>query len=178
LFFSIEPWVGSDLAHLQTTARREGDCYIVNGAKKFITGGGHADWFTTAVRTGPEDGGMDGISLLLIERNAPGVTVRRLKTQGWWMSHTAYITFENVRVPLTNLIGNEHEGFLPIMTNFNMERIMMVVQAIRFARVCLHDAVQYARARKTFGILSSMLFRKYKRLRMIYHVVYILKGKS
>ena len=69
----------------------------------------YADWFTTAVRTGADDGGMDGISLLLIERALPGVTVRRMKTQGWWMSYTAYITFENVRVPVSNLIGTENQ---------------------------------------------------------------------
>lgn len=98
-----EPGHGSDVAGLETTARREGDYYIVNGEKKFITSGGRADYFTTGVRTGGP--GIKGVSLLLIERDMPGVTIRRLKTQGWWASSTTYITFENVKVPVKNLIG-------------------------------------------------------------------------
>mmetsp|Transcript_16307 Transcript_16307/g.27920 ORF Transcript_16307/g.27920 Transcript_16307/m.27920 type:complete len:411 (+) Transcript_16307:222-1454(+) len=146
-----EPWTGSDLAHIRTTARREGDYFIVNGAKKFITGAGYADWFTTAVRTGPDGGGMGGVSLLLIPRNTPGLTVRRMKTQGWWMSYTGYLTFDDVKVPVKNLIGKENHGFLPIMHNFNMERFGGIVMCVRFARVCLEDASKYAATRKTFG---------------------------
>jgi acyl-CoA dehydrogenase len=104
-----EPGYGSDVANIETTARREGDYYIVNGEKKFITAGGKADYFTTAVRTGGP--GMTGISLLLIERNTPGFTIRRLKTQGAWSSSTTLLVFDNVKVPVKNLIGKENQGF-------------------------------------------------------------------
>lgn len=145
-----EPWGGSDVASIRTRAIRKGDFYYVTGEKKFITGGGYADFFTTAVRTG-DDAGMGGISLLLLEKDMPGITVRRIKTTGWWMSYTAHIVFDNVKVPVSNLIGQENQGFLPIMTNFNMERFGGIVMCLRFARVCLQDAVEYARVRKTFG---------------------------
>jgi len=144
-----EPWAGSDVANIQTTARREGDYYIVNGQKKFITGGLKASFFTTAVRTGSE--GMEGISLLLLEKEMPGITIRRLKTQGWWPSTTTHIIFEDVKVPVQNLIGKENEGFKYIMYNFNNERLSGIAVANRSARVCLEEAIRYARNRKTFG---------------------------
>uniref|UniRef100_A0A7S4M790 Cytochrome b5 heme-binding domain-containing protein n=1 Tax=Vannella robusta TaxID=1487602 RepID=A0A7S4M790_9EUKA len=144
-----EPYAGSDVASLQTTAVRDGDFYIVNGAKKFITGGMKADYFTTAVRTGGE--GMGGISLLLIEKGSPGLSVRRMKTQGWWISNTAYVTFEDVRVPVKNLIGEENKGFYSIMSNFNHERFVLAAMANRYARVCLEESIKYGRVRKTFG---------------------------
>lgn len=104
-----EPGAGSDVANIETTAVRDGDYYIVNGEKKFITAGMNADYFTTAVRTGGP--GMEGISMLLIEKTMPGVSVRRLKTQGWWSSTTTFVKFENVRVPVKNIIGEENKGF-------------------------------------------------------------------
>jgi len=94
---------------------------------------------------------MGGVSLLLIEKNTPGVTVRRMKTQGWWISNTAYITFENVKVPLKNLIGKENDGFKSIMFNFNHERFVLAAMSNRYARVCLEDAWKYAQVRKVFG---------------------------
>lgn len=144
-----EPGHGSDVAGLETTAVRKGDYYIVNGEKKFITSGARADYFTTAVRTGGP--GIPGISLLLIERDMPGVSVRRLKTQGGWSSSTTYITFENVKVPVKNLIGKENRGFAMIMKNFNPERFGVAASCNRFARVCLEEAIKYAKVRKTFG---------------------------
>ncbi len=115
-----EPWAGSDVANIQTTARREGDYYIVSGQKKFISGAGYSDYATTAVRTGGE--GMGGISLLVIPLKSPGVTIRRIQTQGWWTSYTGHVLFEEVRVPAENLIGKENNGFIYIMLNFNHER--------------------------------------------------------
>jgi len=117
--------------------------------KKWITNGVFADYFTVAVRTGEK--GMTGISLLLIEKTMKGVTTRQMDCQGVWASGTTYITFEDVRVPVTNLIGQENHGFKYIMYNFNGERWGMCVQAIRFARVCYEDAFKYAQKRKTFG---------------------------
>jgi alkylation response protein AidB-like acyl-CoA dehydrogenase len=108
-----EPSAGSDVANIQTTARKEGDFYIVNGEKKFITSGMKADFFTVAVRTGGP--GMGGISLLLLEKGMPGITCRKLKTQGWSSSNTAYITFDDVKVPAANLIGEENAGALRLI---------------------------------------------------------------
>lgn len=144
-----EPYAGSDVANIRTTARREGNFFIVNGEKKFITSGMKADFFTTAVRTGGE--GMGGISLLLIERDMPGVHCRKLKTQGWHSSNTAFIAFDNVKVPVENLIGTENQGFLAIMLNFNHERFAGIVMSVRGCRLCIEEAIKYARLRKTFG---------------------------
>jgi acyl-CoA dehydrogenase len=144
-----EPYGGSDVAGLQCTAVRVGDHYIVNGEKKFITSGNKATYFTTAVRTG--GAGAKGVSLLLLEKGMPGLSVRRQKTMGWWISNTAYMTFNNVKVPVENLIGQENQGFTAIMHNFNHERFVLGATANRYARVMLEDAIRYARLRKTFG---------------------------
>jgi len=126
-----------------------GKFYIVNGEKKWITNGVFADYFTVAVRTGGQ--GMAGISLLLIERSMPGVTTRQMKCSGVWASGTTYITFEDVKVPVENLFGQENRGFKAIMINFNHERWGTIVQATRFSRVCLEESIKYAHKRKTFG---------------------------
>lgn len=145
-----EPGGGSDVAQLQTTARLDGDHYVVNGSKTYITGGLKANWFTTAVRTGGE--GSGGVSTLLIPADAEGVSRTALdKKQGWWCSDTATIYFDNVRVPVGHLLGQENKGFAVIMNNFNAERLAMSAAMEAFARVCLEDAVAWARERKTFG---------------------------
>jgi len=144
-----EPYAGSDVAALRTTAVRKGDHYIVNGEKKWITSGCYADFFTVAVRTGGP--GAKGISLLLVERSMPGVKTQRMKTQGWWISNTAYVTLEDVKVPVSNLIGEENQGFRLIMHNFNHERFVLAAMANRYARVCLEEAINYGRQRRTFG---------------------------
>jgi len=144
-----EPYAGSDVANIRTTARREGDFYIVNGEKKFITSGMKADFFTVAVRTGGE--GMGGISLLLLEKGMPGITCRKLETQGWASSNTAYITFDDVKVPVENLIGQENQGFIAIMLNFNHERFAGIAMSVRGARMCIEESIKYARVRKTFN---------------------------
>ncbi|KAI0236266.1 hypothetical protein L0F63_003828 [Massospora cicadina] len=122
---------------------------VINGEKKWITNGVFANYFTTAVRTGGE--GMGGLSLLLIERNMPGVKTRQMQCSGVWASGTAYITFEDVKVPVSNLIGQENKGFKYIMYNFNHERMGICIQANRFSRVCFEEALKYANKRKTFG---------------------------
>jgi acyl-CoA dehydrogenase len=144
-----EPSGGSDVAQLKTRARRDGDHYVVDGSKMFITGGMRADYFTTAVRTGGE--GLGGISLLLIEADSPGVTRTKLKKQGWWASDTAALYFDTVRVPAENLLGGENQGFLGIVHNFNGERLGMAAGATGSARVCLEEAVKWAQQRETFG---------------------------
>jgi acyl-CoA dehydrogenase len=144
-----EPGGGSDVANLRTKARREGDHYIVNGEKTFITSGVRADYLTVAVRTGGE--GASGVSLLLIEGDTPGLTRIKLKKMGWWASDTASLHFDDCRVPVTNLIGEEGQGFKLIMHNFNSERMGMAASCTAYARVCVEEAIAYAKERKTFG---------------------------
>jgi acyl-CoA dehydrogenase len=144
-----EPDGGSDVASLRTVARRDGDHYVVNGSKTFITSGMRADYVTVAVRTGGE--GMGGLSLLVIEGGTPGFTRTPLSKMGWWCSDTATLYFEDCRVPVANLIGTENHGFLGIMHNFNGERLAIASMAIAFAQVCIDEALTWARERVTFG---------------------------
>ena len=145
-----EPSGGSDIANLTTTARRDGNHFIVNGCKTFISGGMRANNFTTAVRTGGE--GIGGISLLLISADAEGVARTRLKKkQGWWCSDTATVYFDNVRVPAENIIGELNQGFQLMMKNFNHERLSLTAGAIGASRVCIEEAAEWAMQRKTFG---------------------------
>lgn len=145
-----EPGAGSDVAAIQCRAERDGDSYIVSGEKTLITGGMRANWFTTAVRTGGD--GFEGISLLLIPADAHGVSRRALeRKQGWWCSDTASIFFDRVRVPAAKLIGAENQGFMPIVHNFNRERLGIAASCVEYSRVCLQEAIDWARQRKTFG---------------------------
>lgn len=144
-----EPSGGSDVANIRTRAERTNEGYVINGEKTFITTGLRADYLTVAVRTGGE--GAGGLSFLLIEADRPGVSRTLLKKMGWWMSDTASIHFDNVKVPADNLIGQENAGFAGIVANFNMERLSMAAQALAFARVCIEDAGTWAKDRQTFG---------------------------
>jgi acyl-CoA dehydrogenase len=164
-----EPDAGSDVASLKTTARRDGNCYVVNGSKTFITSGMRADVYTVAVRTGGE--GMGGISLLVIDRDTPGFTRTPLEKMGWWCSDTATLYFDECRVPVENLIGKENQGFLGIMNNFNAERLSIAAMAVAFSRVCYDEAVAYARQRTTFGRpLSSRQVIRHKLVDMLQHI--------
>lgn len=146
-----EPDAGSDVANLGCEAKltEDGKHFIVNGEKKWITNGIWCDYFTTAVRT--SDKGMNGLSVLLIERDFGGVSTRKMDCQGVWASGTTYVTFEDVKVPVENLLGKQNQGFKVIMTNFNHERMGIIIQCVRFARVCYEESVKYAHKRKTFG---------------------------
>src|ERR1041384_12715 len=135
-----EPSGGSDVAQLRTKARRDGDHYIVNGEKTFITSGMRADYLTVAVRTGGE--GASGVSLLLIEGNTPGLPRPKLKKMGWWSSDTATLHFDECRVSAENLIGEEGQGFKLIMHNFNSERMGMAASCTAYARVCVEEAIE------------------------------------
>jgi acyl-CoA dehydrogenase len=145
-----EPGGGSDVAALRTTARRDGDHYVVSGEKTFITSGMRADWITLAVRTG-EGRGAGDISMLLVPGDAPGLSRTRLTKMGWWCSDTATLHFDNVRVPARYLLGNEGAGFRMVMGNFNGERIGLAAGALGFAQACLDEALAWSRERKTFG---------------------------
>ncbi|WP_328527847.1 acyl-CoA dehydrogenase family protein [Nocardioides sp. NBC_00368] len=145
-----EPDGGSDVSHLRTTATRDGDEFVVNGAKTFITSGCRADFVTTAVRTGGP--GAGGISLLVIDKDTPGFTVtRKLAKMGWHCSDTAELAFEDVRVPAENLVGDENAGFIYIAEAFVTERIALAVQGYGTAARCLALTADYARQRQTFG---------------------------
>ncbi|HEX4250671.1 MAG TPA: acyl-CoA dehydrogenase family protein [Pseudonocardia sp.] len=145
-----EPDAGSDVANLRTRAVRDGDHYIVNGAKTYITSGVRADFVTTAVRTG--DPGYGGVSLLVVEKGMPGFTVsRKLDKMGWRSSDTAELSYVDVRVPARNLVGAEGTGFLQIMTQFATERLGLAVQAYAVAARCLDLSLDWIRRRETFG---------------------------
>ena len=160
-----EPSGGSDVANLTTSAVRDGDHFVVNGSKTFITSGMRADIYTVAVRTGEE--GMKGISLLLIDRNTPGFERTPLKKMGWWASDTATLYFDNCRVPADNLLGVENQGFQAIMLNFNSERLWMAAGCISAARTCFNEVVAYAQERIVFGKpLSEKQVIRHKFVRM------------
>jgi acyl-CoA dehydrogenase len=145
-----EPGGGSDVAALRTRAVRDGDHFVVNGSKTFITSGARADFVTCAVRTGGP--GHAGVSLLVIERGTPGFTVsRKLEKMGWWASDTAELSFEDCRVPAENLLGDEGAGFVAIMMNFANERILLAAQCVAIAELALRETRRYAREREAFG---------------------------
>ena len=160
-----EPGGGSDVAALRTTARRDGDDYVIDGEKVFITSGMRADFITLAVRTGatepgPDDGGEGalsaargarGISLIVVPGDSKGLSRTRLEKMGWWCSDTAHLRFDGVRVPARYLVGAPDQGFKIIMGNFNAERLAMSAGALGFAQACFDEALDWARQRKTFG---------------------------
>jgi len=145
-----EPGGGSDMGHLRTTAVRDGDHYVVNGAKTYITSAVRGDYVVTAVRTGGP--GAAGVSLLVVEKGTPGFEVsRRLEKMGWRSSDTAELSFVDARVPAENLVGAQNSGFAQIAQAFVAERIGLAVQAYSSAQRCLDITVQWCRGRETFG---------------------------
>ncbi len=145
-----EPGGGSDVANLRTRAERDGDHYVINGSKTFITSGVRADLVTVAVRTGGP--GHGGLSLIVVERGTEGFSVgRKLKKMGWWASDTAELVFENCRVPAANLIGDENAGFIAIVMNFAIERVFLAAQCVAIATLAYQESIAYARERQAFG---------------------------
>jgi acyl-CoA dehydrogenase len=145
-----EPDGGSDVAGIRTTAKRDGDEFVINGAKTYITSGVRADFVVTAARTG--DAGAHGISLIVVEKGTPGFTVsRKLEKMGWLCSDTAELSYQDVRVPVANLVGEEDSGFVQIAQNFVSERIGLAVQAYASAQRALDLTVEWCRLRETFG---------------------------
>jgi len=144
-----EPGGGSDVAGLTTRAQKDGDAYVVNGSKMFITSGTRADFVTTAVRTGGAK--HAGISMLVIERGSEGFDVsKKLLKTGWRASDTAELAFQDCRVPAANLIGPENAGFMAIMLNFMAERVMLASQCVAIGQLCYDVSVAYARERRAF----------------------------
>ena len=145
-----EPGGGSDVGHLTTRAVRDGDDYIINGAKTYITSGVRADYVVTASRTGGP--GAAGVSLIVVDKGTPGFEVtRKLDKMGWRSSDTAELSYTDVRVPAANLIGSENSGFAQIAAAFVSERVGMAAQAYSSAQRCLDLTVEWCRNRETFG---------------------------
>ncbi|GLQ23059.1 acyl-CoA dehydrogenase [Algimonas ampicilliniresistens] len=145
-----EPSGGSDVARIKTTARQDGDDWILNGSKTFITGGMESDYFVVAARTGGE--GLTGISLFFVEPNMPGFSRTELgKKMGWWASNQAALYFDDMRVPGKNLMGQKDYGFIEIMQNFNYERLSLAAIALGMMDAALEDSIAWAQQRETFG---------------------------
>ena len=148
-FAVTEPSGGSDVGGFQTTAEKVGDNYIVNGSKTLISGATRADFMLTAVRTGGP--GVGGLSLLLIEADRPGVSTKPIAGMGWYNGNNGSISFDNVEVPITNLIGIENRGFAGLANQFNIERFSGISATLAMARTAISEAIAFGRERKTFG---------------------------
>jgi len=145
-----EPGAGSDVAGTRTTATRDGDHYIVNGSKTFITSGVRADYVTTLVRTSEDRHG--GLTLLVIEKGMPGFSVGKpLKKMGWWASDTGELFFEDCRVPVANRLGGDGDGFVGTMVNFVAERLFLAASCVSIAQLALDQAIAYVQEREAFG---------------------------
>lgn len=146
-----EPDAGSDVKGIRTRARREGDAWVLNGSKLFITNGVYADLTFVAAKTDPE-AGAKGISMFALEKGAPGFTVSRsLDKMGWRSSDTAELSFDDCRIPVANLLGEEGRGFYAIMKNFQNERIVLGAMAMGEAARALEMTLEYVKTRRAFG---------------------------
>lgn len=145
-----EPDTGSDVAAIRTTARRDGDSWVIDGAKTWITNGVEGDFVVVACRT-DRDAGAGGLSLIVVEADAPGFSRTKLRKMGWHSSDTAELTFESVRVPLGNLVGGENEGFYLIMETFVLERLVTAATSVGSTRLALEETRKYVLARHAFG---------------------------
>lgn len=145
-----EPSAGSDVLNIKTTAIKNGDHYIVNGSKTFITNAVYGDIIVTVVKTDPE-AGAGGFSLLILDRNAEGVSARKLNKLGWHASDTAELNFDNVKVPVENLVGEEGQGFYYLMGGLQLERLVGGISAIAACESALEYTLQYMSERKAFG---------------------------
>ena len=169
-----EPGGGSDVANLTTRAVRDGDHYVVNGSKIFITSGCRADIVVVAVRTNPDPSLRHlGLSLLVVERGTPGfVASRKLKKTGWWSSDTAELSFSDCRIPVSNRLGEEGAGFFAIIQNFAAERLLLAAQCVAVAQLAYDESVSYARTRQAFGkTLSGFQVTRHKLADMATRIV-------
>ena len=161
-----EPGTGSNVAGVRTTATRDGDSYLIRGAKTFITSGVRADVVTVLARTGEDP--HQGLTFFVVEKGTPGFVVSKsLKKTGWWASDTAELHFDDCRVPLANRIGDEGSGFIALMKNFEAERLALAVNGHAIAEICFEEAMSYAKQREVFGrSLSRFQLTKHKLARM------------
>ncbi|GHA82376.1 acyl-CoA dehydrogenase [Algimonas arctica] len=145
-----EPSGGSDVARMKTTAKLDGDHWVLNGSKTYITGGMESDYFVVGARTGGK--GLAGISLFFVEAGTPGFSRTPLgKKMGWWASNQATLYFDDMRVPAANLMGQQDYGFLQIVQNFNYERLTLAGIALGMMEAALEDSISWAQQRETFG---------------------------
>ncbi len=145
-----EPSGGSDVARLKTTAKKDGDDYILNGSKTFITTGMESDYFVVGARTGGP--GIKGISLFFVRHDDPGFSrVPLERKMGWWCSSQATLFFDDCRIPASRMLGEEGRGFISIMHNFNPERVSLSATSLGIAKLCLEEAISWAQDRETFG---------------------------
>ncbi len=144
-----EPGGGSDVASLTTKAVRDGDHFVINGSKTFISNGVLSDYIVAAVRTGGP--GAKGVSMVIIDRDTPGVSATALKKLGWHASDTGEIAFDNVRIPVENLLGDENKGFFYIMQHFASERLAMALIGVSQAQLAIDLAIDYMAQREAFG---------------------------
>lgn len=145
-----EPFGGSDVAGMRTTAIKKGDTYVINGSKTFITNGVYSDYLVVAAKTNPELGNK-GISIFMIDRDTPGVSATKLDKLGWRASDTGEIAFDNVVIPASNLMGEENKGFPYIMQHFSLERLIMGINAHARAEHALEYTLKYMSEREAFG---------------------------
>ncbi len=145
-----EPFGGSDVAGMRTTAIRDGAHYVLNGSKTFITNGVYSDYLVVAAKTTPELGNK-GISIFVVDRETPGVSATKLNKLGWRASDTGEIAFDNVKIPVANLMGEENKGFSYIMQHFALERLIMGVNAHARAEYALEYTIGYMKEREAFG---------------------------
>ncbi|RKF02894.1 hypothetical protein C8N26_2541 [Tenacibaculum lutimaris] len=145
-----EPFGGSDVAGMRTTAIKKGDTYVINGSKTFITNGVYSDYLVVAAKTNPEDK-HKGMSIFIVDRDTPGISSTKLDKLGWRASDTAEIAFDNVVIPVENLMGEEGKGFPYIMQHFALERLVMGINAHARAEYAVEYAIQYMSERQAFG---------------------------
>jgi acyl-CoA dehydrogenase len=145
-----EPNAGSDVSAILTTAVREGDEYVINGSKTFITNGTYGDFITLTCKTNPS-AGANGVSLIMVDLDAEGVSRTKLNKMGWHSSDTAEIRFDNVRVPVSHLVGQENAGFYYLMESLQLERLVASIMAVAGAEMSLDLTIQYLHERETFG---------------------------
>ena len=145
-----EPGGGSDVANITTTARRDGNHWVLSGSKTFITGGMTSEYFVIPARTGGP--GLEGISLFFVEADTPGFTRSALsRKMGWWCSDQATLFLDDVRLPADRMMGPENHGFLAVMENFNLERVGLIAGMLGMMKTCLEDSIAWAQERQTFG---------------------------
>lgn len=145
-----EPNAGSDVSAILTTAVRDGDEYVINGSKTFITNGTYGDFITLTCKTNTS-AGANGVSLIVVDLNAEGISRTKLNKMGWHSSDTAEISFDNVRVPVTHLIGQENAGFYYLMESLQLERLVAAIMAVAGSELSLELTIKYLHERETFG---------------------------
>ncbi|MGB2816742.1 MAG: acyl-CoA dehydrogenase family protein [Burkholderiaceae bacterium] len=184
-----EPDAGSDVAAIRTRARRDGNHWVIDGTKMFITNGVLADLVFVAARTDPTAKGSRGISIFAVKRGTPGFSVgRSLKKSGWLASDTAELVFDNCRVPAGNLLGEEHRGFYAIMKNFQAERIALGSMAVGHCLTALDITLRYVNERKAFGAplwdkqairqrLAMLVARVHAARQLLYHCAWMVDAQ-